>query len=56
MTISDYQNRKIPEYYDFMHLDGYTPTEIANAQHKYMQSRLDNLQDDTEIKITTEVK
>jgi hypothetical protein len=56
MTISDYLNRKIPEYYDFLFLDGYTPTEILNAQHKYMDNRLTNSQNDTEIKIISEVK
>lgn len=36
MTISDYINRKIPEYYDTMHLDGFTPQEILAALHKKM--------------------
>ena len=25
MTLSDYINRQVPEYYDWMYLDGYTP-------------------------------
>ena len=28
MTLSDYMNRQVPEYYDWMYLDGYTPEQI----------------------------
>lgn len=31
MTLSDYVNRKVPEYYNWMYLDGYTPEEIKHS-------------------------
>ena len=36
MTLSDYMNRQVPEYYDWMYLDGYTPEQILQAKHKQM--------------------
>ena len=36
MTLADYYNRNIPEYYDTMYLDGYTPYEILYATRKKM--------------------
>lgn len=35
-SILDYYTRKIPEYYDTMYLDGFTPMEILQAKHKEM--------------------
>ena len=37
MSLSDYYNRQIPEYYDTMYMDGYTPEQIMHAAHKKMQ-------------------
>ena len=34
MVLSNYINRKIPEYYDHMYLDGFTPTEVYIAFNK----------------------
>ena len=34
MNIEDYYYRKVPEYYDYMYLDGYTPDEIMYAARK----------------------
>ena len=34
MTLSDYMNRQVPEYYDWMYLDGYTPEQILFAKHR----------------------
>ena len=31
MTISDYWNSQLPDYYDTMYLDGYTPQQIIQA-------------------------
>lgn len=28
MTLSEYMNRQVPDYYDWMYLDGYTPYQI----------------------------
>ena len=36
MTLSDYMNRQVPEYYDWMYLDGYSPDQILQAKHKQM--------------------
>ena len=36
MTLAEYLNRRIPEYYDGMHRDGFTPQEILAALHKKM--------------------
>lgn len=34
--ISDF-HKNVPEYYDSMYLDGYTPEQIMHAAHKKMQ-------------------
>ena len=31
MTISEQYDRQIPEYYDTMYLDGYTPAQVLHA-------------------------
>ena len=31
MTLAEYYNRQIPEYYDTMYLDGYTHYQILEA-------------------------
>ena len=37
MSLSDYYNRQIPEYYNTMYMDGYTPEQIMYAARKKMQ-------------------
>ena len=37
MTLAEYYNRQIPEYYPTMYMDGYTPEQIMHAAHKKMQ-------------------
>ena len=37
MTILTDFHRNVPEYYDTMYLDGYTPEQIMYAAHKKMQ-------------------
>ena len=39
MTLADYYNRNIPEYYDTMYLDGYTPDQIMTAFRKKMMKQ-----------------
>lgn len=56
MTIEEYYNRKIPEYYPTMYLDGYTPQQILIAVHKSMLNEYQDIQQVDEIKITSEVK
>ena len=31
MTLAEYYDRQIPEYYDTMYLDGYPPSQILHA-------------------------
>ena len=62
MNYSKFQNRNIPEYYNWMHLDGYTPQEILYACHKKMLKDYDDRMaageeaEIGEVKITSEVK
>ena len=37
MSLADQYFRKVPEYYDTMYMDGYTPEQIMHAAHKKMQ-------------------
>ena len=36
MTLSEYYDRHIPDYYDSMYLDGFTPDQILHAAHRKM--------------------
>lgn len=60
MTLADYYYRKVPEYYDYMYLDGYTPDEIMYAARKKFNreyaERLARENEVDSIKITSEVK
>lgn len=60
MTLENYRSREIPEYYDWMYLDGFTPDEILYALHKKMnrqQAEQEELVDSVDsIKIKSEVK
>ena len=60
MTLENYRFREIPEYYDWMYLDGFTPDEILYALHKKMnrqQAEQEELADSIDsIKIKSEVK
>lgn len=66
MNYYDWYTRNIPEYYNTMYLDGYTPYEIMQAVHKSAMRRYQELKatyeamqtenETTEIKITSEVK
>ena len=37
MSLIDQYFRNVPEYYDTMYMDGYTPEQIMRAAHKKMQ-------------------
>lgn len=45
MTLSDYWNNKLPDYYPTMYLDGYTPEQVMqafrNTQRKENQKLID---------------
>ena len=36
MTLAEYYNRQIPEYYPTMYMDGYEPHQILHALHRKM--------------------
>ena len=37
MSLIDQYFRDVPEYYDTMYMDGYSPEQIMHAAHKKMQ-------------------
>ena len=55
MTMMDYYNRKVPDYYPTMYKDGYSPEQILAAAHQKMLADREP-QEETEITIRTEVK
>ncbi len=65
MLFSDYLNttyngKPLPDYYDFMYLDGYTPDEVMVAHHRTMMKRFNAQREaqslPAEIKISSEIK
>ena len=56
MSPVDYATRKIPDYYDTMFLDGFTPTEILYAQHQTMLKEIEARNSVDEIQINSNVK
>lgn len=58
MSIYEDCMKKVPEYYDWMYLDGYTPYEIWFAAHKKLFSDLEKQKkpETTNIIFTTEIK
>lgn len=60
MTLFDYFDSQIPDYYDTMYMDGYSPERILYAAHKSLMKRIEAQREAAnkvdEIKITTEIK
>lgn len=58
MSIYEDYFRKVPEYYDWMYLDGYTPYEILYSVHEKIFSDLEKQKkpETTNIIFTTEIK
>ena len=59
MSLSDYYNKQIPEYYDTMYIDGYTPEQIMMAFRKKLAREREERMEANEIpnvKIISEVK
>ena len=59
MSLSDYYNRQIPEYYNTMYMDGYTPEQILMAFRNKLAREREESREATEIpnvKIISEVK
>ena len=59
MTISEYYDKQIPEYYPTMYLDGYTPAQILHAAKRglYQQSmerkQMESVTEDVRTAVTT---
>ena len=56
MTLLEYTQRKVPDYYPDMWRDGYTPYEVMNAFRKQMLEGIEDRQMVNEIKISSEEK
>ena len=59
MTLLEQYDRQIPNYYDGMHRDGYTASQILHALRREMVRSHYKPQEESEVqnvKITSEVK
>lgn len=59
MTLHEYATRNIPEYSDYMYLDGYEPWEIMEAAHKKLYQMIQEREEAKnipEVHISSEVK
>ena len=59
MTLYEHLNRKIPEYYPTMYMDGYKPEEIRFAlKRKMLEGReaREEVDESQSVKIVSEVK
>ena len=41
MTLLENIHKDVPEYYDYMYLDGYSPEQILHAAHKKMMRQVE---------------
>ena len=56
MSVAENYNKNIPEYYDTMYLDGYTPQEIYNAHKKRMIDKVNEEKEESPtVKIVSEI-
>ena len=66
MTLYEYYDRKIPDYYPTMYLDGYSPEQIMYAAHRKIRQEYEAREaakraeaeemEIPEVKITSEVR
>ena len=56
MNIFDYYKRQLPEYYPFMHLDGYTPEQVYASYRKMLGEMYSEAEPTTNINFSYEVK
>ena len=40
MSLAEYYDRQIPDYYDTMYMDGFTPDQILHAAHRKMDKMI----------------
>lgn len=55
MSVIENYNKNIPEYYDTMYLDGYTPQEIYQAHKKRMVDELTAKEETPTVEIISEI-
>ena len=55
MDFIDYAHRKIPDYYDTMYLDGYTPQQIYQAHRKRMLDKVNDEKESPTVEIVSEI-
>lgn len=53
MTLYEYYDRQIPEYYPTMYLDGYKPYQILQAAHRKIYSDYLACKEEQEIPVFT---
>ena len=62
MTLAEYYDRQVPEYYPTMYMDGYTPDQILHAVHRkmvreYLERKAEKqAKKDAEVQIQKQVK
>ena len=56
MSVAENYNKNIPEYYDTMYLDGYTPQEIYEAHRRKILELINGNNDVPTVKIVSEIK
>ena len=58
MNAIDCLNRDVPDYYDTMYMDGYTPEQILMAHRKMMREMLieDEEEQENDFSIVSQVK
>ena len=56
MSLIDEYFKNVPEYYDTMYADGFTPEQILYAKRRQINEALEDDADDDEITITTELR
>lgn len=53
MTISEYYDRQIPDYYPTMYMDGYSPQQILHSLHRKMYNDYLERKKEVEIPVLT---
>lgn len=58
MNYAEFLNRDVPDYYDTMYMDGYTPEQILIAHRKMMREMLleDEEEQENDFSIVSQVK
>ncbi len=54
--LKNYISRKVPEYYDTMFMDGFTPEEILQAKRKQMLEEIEDRETTDDFSILSEIK